>query len=37
VVDALMNLGFAGTAALIAEEVTLSEARARAVGEAVRP
>ncbi|HRG96323.1 MAG TPA: WbqC family protein [Polyangiaceae bacterium] len=37
VVDALMNLGFAGTAALVAEEVALSEARARAVGEAVHP
>lgn len=37
IVDALMNLGFEGTKALIAEEVTLSEARARAVGEACRP
>ncbi len=37
VVDALMNLGFEGTSARIAEEVALSEAKARAVGEAVRP
>ena len=37
VVDALMNLGFSGTAAFVAEQVRLSEEAARAVGEAVRP
>lgn len=37
IVDALMNLGFAGTRERIAEEVRLSEEKARAVGEAVRP
>jgi len=37
IVDALMNLGFSGTAAFVAEQVRLSEEAARAVGEAVRP
>ena len=37
VVDALMSLGFEGTKSLVAKEVELSEARARAAGEAVRP
>jgi WbqC-like protein family len=37
IVDALMNLGFEGTAALVADGVQTSEAEARACGEAIEP
>ncbi len=37
ILDALMNLGFEGTRALVRRAVRTSEARARAVGEAVDP
>ena len=36
-IDALMNLGFDGTAAFVAEDVRISEEKARAEGESVVP